>query len=119
MQAKVANQSDEHIGERRSGQHISEVSPRKRGHITSKKCQQQEDSSGYPGIKDGEQQTGKIVQRDIYIADIFHAARQQGITGGAEDGDSREDDVFSKRQWNSTKLLSRLSGKSLISVPSP
>jgi hypothetical protein len=29
-------------------------------------------------------------------AGIFHAASQQGIAGGAEYGDSSEDEVFSK-----------------------
>ena len=94
MQTEVANESDEDIGEGGGGKHVGEVGPGKRGHVTGKECEQEEDARGDPGMDDGEQQSGEVVEGDI--ADFFHAASQQGIAGGAEDGDSGEDEVFSK-----------------------
>jgi len=43
-------------------------------------------------------------------AEIFHAASQQGITRGAEYGDSRQDEVFSKGHLRSnSKAIESLS----------
>jgi len=89
MQTEVANQSDEHIGERGGRQHISEVCPRQGGHVTGEEGEQEEDSHCYPRIEDGQQQTGKVVEGKT--AEVFHAASEQGITRGAEYCNSRED----------------------------
>src|SRR6266478_7715130 len=94
MQTEVANQSDEHVGERGGRQDIGEVCPRQSGHVTGEEGQQEKDSHCYPRVEDGQQQTGEIVEGKT--AEIFHAASQQGITRSAEYGDSRQDEVFSR-----------------------
>src|SRR6202795_4523619 len=102
MQTVVANQSDEHIGKRRGRQDIREVSPRKRRHVTGEEGEQEKDSHCYPGVEDGQQQTGKVVEGNA--AEIFHATSQQGITRSAEYGDSRQDEVFAKRHLGSDSV---------------
>ncbi len=62
MKTEVTDQSDQYIRERCGWQYVSEISPRKRGHITSEEGQQEKDSQCNPGVEDGEQQTGKIVE---------------------------------------------------------
>lgn len=96
MQAKMTNQSDEHVGERCGGQYIREVRPGEGGHIAGEEGQEEKDSQSDPGIEDGQEQGGGGVQRNT--AEIFHAACQQGIAGGAEDGDACEDEVFAEGQ---------------------
>src|SRR6267378_3290276 len=89
VKTEVANQSDEHVSERGGWQHIGEVRPRQRGHVTGEEGEQEKDSQCHPRVKDGQQQTGKVVEGKA--AEIFHAASQQGITRSAEYGDSRQD----------------------------
>ena len=62
MQSKVADESDEDIGKRRGGQHVGEVSPGQRRHITSEKCEQEENAEGHPRIQDREQESREIMQ---------------------------------------------------------
>ena len=108
MKTEVANQSDEHVGERCGRQDICEVCPRQAGHVTGEECEQEKDSDCYPGIEDGQQQTGKVVEGKA--TEVFHAASQQGITRSAEYGDSRQDEVFSKGHLRSnSKAIESLS----------
>src|SRR5271169_4147708 len=94
MKTEVTNQSDEHISERCGRQYIGEISPRQRRHVAGEEGQQEKDSQRDPWIEDGQQETGEIVKGKA--AELFHTASQQGITRCAEDGDSRQNEVFSK-----------------------
>ncbi len=49
------------------------------------KAEQAEDSEDDPGIGKGAKDVSEMVNVDG--ADIFHAARQKGVSGGAEDDD--------------------------------
>src|SRR5208282_5630734 len=89
MKTEVTNQSDEHVCERRGRQHVRKVSPRKRRHVTGEEGKQEDDSQGNPRIEDGQEETGKVVERKA--TELFHSASQQGITRCAEYGDSPED----------------------------
>jgi len=100
MKAEMRNQGDEHISEGSGGQHVGEVGPGKGGHVGGEEGEQQQDSDGHPGIENGEEQAGNIVQRDT--SELLHAAGQQGIAEGAEEGDAGQDEVFAKGHWNLT-----------------
>src|SRR5271169_677002 len=111
MKTEVSNQGDEHVSERCRGQHVSEVGPRKRGDVTGEECEQKKDSQCYPGVEDRQEQGRKAVKRDVYVAEFFHTASQQGIARRAEDGDSGQDEVFSECHfWSTPSFGSRGDG---------
>lgn len=95
MKDVVGNEGNQDITERCCREDICEIGPGESRHIGREKGKQQQDSQRDPGVGDGQEKAGKVVEGDG--AELLHAAGEQGIAERAEDGDSDQNEVFAKR----------------------
>ena len=95
MQIKFGNQGQQHVSQRRGGQHVGEISPGEGRHVGGEKSQQKQNPQGDPGIQNGEDEVRQAVQRNV--ADLLHAAGEKGIANRSEEGDTGQHQILAKR----------------------
>src|SRR5580692_8975240 len=94
MQSKFGDQSEHNVTDGSCGQHVGEIGPGKRHHVTGKKYQQKQDAQRDNGIQDYQDNVGQMMQRDV--PDLLHATRDEAVAGSRKKGYSCQDQVLAK-----------------------
>src|SRR6185437_7418836 len=94
MESETGDEGEQHISQRTRRQNISEISPRKGGHVGREKANQKDDPQADPGVGDGQEQAAKVTERNV--ADLLHAVGEERISHGRKDSHPGENQVFAK-----------------------
>jgi len=96
VQPEMAEQRHEDITDGGGGDYVREIGKRERCHVAGHEGEEAENSQEHPGIGESGEDVGEMVNVDG--ADVLHAAREEGVSGGSEDYDGEQHEVFAKRQ---------------------
>ncbi len=99
MQQKSSHQSQQYISQRSCRQHVSEIGPGKRRHVSSEEREQQKNSDGNPRISKSEDNALQMMNR--YAAHLLHPMGQHGIASRRKDRDSGQHKILAKVHWDS------------------